>query len=156
MSAIDEDDDVEELLISAQTGDEAWVCQLILSVDVTTYHDGGRTALTWASERGREAIVTRLLESGAPVDQTDAQGWTTLMWAVDENQVKIVKMLLDNGAQVDKADRDGSTALMWAGLCGNRSTATVLLEHNAEINNVNNEQWRLVAVDVRSEERTND
>ena len=60
--------------------------------------DGGKTVLHWAAMKGRESIVTALLEK-MTIDLVDAQdnsGRTAIMCAVDKNaQVSVKQLLVD-------------------------------------------------------------
>lgn len=68
-----------------------------------------------AAQAGRAPQVRLLLERGAQVDATDAEGRTALMHATAASGApEVLRLLLDAGARIDQADTKGQTALMWA------------------------------------------
>jgi len=71
-----------------------------------------------AIERGDEAAVRMLLDSGAPVDLSvragPASGISILAIAAGHGHERVVDLLLQRGATVNKQDDQGGTALMWA------------------------------------------
>ncbi|KAK4061400.1 hypothetical protein Trihar35433_9727 [Trichoderma harzianum] len=59
----------------------------------------GRSALSWASGNGREAIVQLLLDTNkVDVNSRDHNGWTPLKWATEKKHTKTAQLLLDEGA----------------------------------------------------------
>ena len=61
------------------------------------------------------AIVTRLIDAKAEIDQQSKAGYTVLMLAAEQDHEAVINVLLDAGAQVDICERkDGDTALMYA------------------------------------------
>ena len=69
-----------------------------------------------AARRGHEAVTKLLLENGANVAATDANGKTALMYAATGGSEAVTKLLLDHGADVAATDIDGTTALTNAAL----------------------------------------
>ncbi|KKP02372.1 hypothetical protein THAR02_05524 [Trichoderma harzianum] len=62
----------------------------------------GRTALSWASGNGHEAIVQLLLDTNkVDVNSRDHKGWTPLKWATEKKHTKTAHLLLDEGATLD-------------------------------------------------------
>ncbi|KAL6824568.1 hypothetical protein J3E69DRAFT_381417 [Trichoderma sp. SZMC 28015] len=62
----------------------------------------GRSALSWASGNGHEAIVQLLLDSNkVDVNSRDYNGWTPLKWATEKKHTKTAQLLLDQGATLD-------------------------------------------------------
>ncbi|KAH7110762.1 ankyrin repeat-containing domain protein [Dactylonectria macrodidyma] len=68
----------------------------------TTYE--GRTPLLWAAEKGHEALVKLLLQSGAGVKMEDQNEQTALQLAVDARQRAVARMLVANGADMNARD----------------------------------------------------
>ena len=69
----------------------------------------GRTALSWASQRGDIEIVERLLMKGANPNAPDFKGKTPLLRCT--NDVKCLEALLEAGAFVDSVDFKGTPTL---------------------------------------------
>lgn len=64
-------------------------------VDVDLKSDSGWTPLSWAAERGREAVVKLLLETGkVDMDSKDSKyGRTPLSWAAEKGHNAVVALL---------------------------------------------------------------
>ena len=72
----------------------------------------------WAVEKGREGVVTRILELGANIEPVDEDGWSAVMYAARRGNVKMTTQLLTFGANLNhQSSEDGFTALHLA--CGN-------------------------------------
>ncbi|KAH7231838.1 uncharacterized protein BKA55DRAFT_524137 [Fusarium redolens] len=69
----------------------------VLVVDVRDAD--GRTPLSWAAERGHEAVVRLLLEKGAAIDSEDRFGRTPLEFAAERRHEAMVRLLESYGAQ---------------------------------------------------------
>ena len=74
------------------------------------------TPLSAATELGNTAVVSKLLELGAPVDQGEEndQSPTPLDRAVLANNVEIARLLIQHGANVNHVDGLGMTPLLYA------------------------------------------
>lgn len=66
--------------------------------------------LVEAAERGDLAAVRCLVESGVPVDSTNAAGETALNEACDEGYPAIAEYLLKNGANINHTDNQGENS----------------------------------------------
>ena len=91
----------------------------------------GSTALTWAAERGHEAVVKMLLKRAEiNPDQADIKyGQTPLLWAAAHGHQEVVKMLLEQ-EEVNPDHMDtkcGGTSLSWAAARGHQAVVEVLL-----------------------------
>ncbi|RYO80522.1 hypothetical protein DL762_007612 [Monosporascus cannonballus] len=53
----------------------------------------GRTPLSWAAEKGHEAVVRLLLEKGADLESKDNKGQTPLLYAAEEEHEAVVNLL---------------------------------------------------------------
>jgi hypothetical protein len=67
--------------------------------------DVGASDLLQAAARGELDSLRALLDSGADIEQADAEGRTALSCAISTRQYAVVKELLDRGAIIGDADR---------------------------------------------------
>ncbi|XP_020319480.1 NF-kappa-B inhibitor alpha-like [Oncorhynchus tshawytscha] len=85
-------------------------CQSTDYLHVTNY--SGVSALHLAVQRGKEDIISMLIEAGADVNQRDpGSGRSPLHWAVESQSPRVVQLLLQRGANVDQPSYAGHTAL---------------------------------------------
>ena len=68
------------------------------------YPSGGFTALHWAVRNGDEAVVRRLVEGGADLNITNADGATPMMLAIVNDRFDLAAKLVELGADAN----DGS------------------------------------------------
>ncbi|CAB1352688.1 unnamed protein product [Coregonus sp. 'balchen'] len=88
-------------------------CQSTDYLHVTNY--SGVSALHLAVQRGKEDIISMLIEAGANVNQRDlGSGRSPLHWAVESQSPRLVQLLLQGGANVDQPSYAGHTALYCA------------------------------------------
>lgn len=81
-----------------------------------------------------QQLRTLMLEKGARVDQTDAQGQTLLMVAAANGSSDLVQWLLAHGAALDLQDGEGRSALMHAVTASRGERALpVLLERGSSL-----------------------
>ena len=66
--------------------------------------DNSRTLLSWAAEKGHEAVVQLLLESKVDVNAKDMYGRTPLLCAAKKGHKAIVQLLLKSKADADAND----------------------------------------------------
>lgn len=93
----------------------------------------GRTPLHIAVERGYGDIALFLVENGAEVNITDANGNTPLIFIIHKTgDVQITRRLLEKGAAVNAQNRTGETALMYAAWRGRADIVQLLLENQAD------------------------
>lgn len=71
----------------------------------------GRTALSWAAQRGMRDVVKELLRSGADPNICTSKGNSPLQYAVEARVPDCIQPLLDYGAIVDQCDVEGQTPL---------------------------------------------
>jgi ankyrin repeat protein len=84
-----------------------------------------------AIRAGDHAQVQRLLDGGADVNATNADGTTALMHSVIESDGKMMGLLVSSGAAVNATNVLGSTALMYAAV--NLEKTRLLLERGADV-----------------------
>lgn len=92
-------------------------------------NSAGETALMLAALKGREGLVSRLLERGAAVNQ---EGWSPLHYAATGPNPGIVRLLLQRGASIDARSPNGTTPLMMAAQYGAEESVTLLLAQRAD------------------------
>jgi ankyrin repeat protein len=74
---------------------------------------GTLTPLLYAARDGRLEVARVLLDAGADINRTDANGITPLISAVVNNRVDLARLLIDRGADIHASDWYGRTPL-WA------------------------------------------
>ena len=110
----------------------------------TVYHHGkyqhrpSGTLLHIAARGGHEGTATVLLEGGAEINSTDADGSTPLMVAAHNGHTVATRQLLEAGAQPNLADKNGETALHHACSAGDEVVAA-LAEGGADLNRTDND-----------------
>ncbi len=77
---------------------QARVSELEQRTTRTDFPSGGFTALMFAARNADEAVVRRLLEGGADINLTNADGATAMMIAVVNDRFDFAAMLLELGA----------------------------------------------------------
>ena len=83
-----------------------------------------------AAKEGDLALITKLLDEGADINQRSAIA-TPLFFAVQEKQLEAVKLLLQRGADVEGKSL-GGTALQGAARSGSIDFVRELLDHGAD------------------------
>jgi ankyrin repeat protein len=88
-----------------------------------------------------DAVQTRdlpraeaLLDAGANIDASRADGSTALMWATTRGYKEIVQMLLERRANVNASASSGDTAILWASFRGYEEIVQMLLAKGANVN----------------------
>ena len=66
------------------------------------YPSGGFTALHWAVRNGDEAVVRRLVEGGADLNITNADGATPMMLAIVNDRFDLAAKLVELGADAER------------------------------------------------------
>jgi hypothetical protein len=99
-----------------------------------------RTPLSWAAERGHDAVVKQLLEKGAELESTDNKhSRTPLSWATYNGHEAVVQLLLEQNAELEaKENTWGLIPLSRAALYGHKAVVKLLLEKGAELESVGN------------------
>ena len=94
----------------------------------------GRSALHYAANCGKLAIVEVLTQSGANVNAITKKRLTPLMLASLYGHLNIVKFLVQKGANVNAQDIKGFTPLMVASILGHIDTIRFLIQKGANVN----------------------
>ncbi len=108
--------------------------------DVNARDQGGKTALMYASGRGKTDLVKFLIQSGADVNITDDQGRSALN--ISALDAEGFNALLDAGADPNVANQCGITALYRA---PNAQTVKRLIEAGVDVNAPNKNCYNAVA-----------
>ena len=122
----------DTLFKAAWTGDVTDIRST--NTDVNLKDALGRMPLGIAAEKGHTEVVTFLIENGAEVNITDANGNTPLIFIIHKTgNLGITKKLLEKGAIVNTQNRTGETALMYAAWRGHSQIVRLLLEYRADV-----------------------
>lgn len=88
---------------------------LASGVDADTRDESKFTALNWAANAGRLAVVKLLVEAKADINaHANKALWTSLMNAAAADHADVALFLIEHGADVTPIDADGYSALSWA------------------------------------------
>ena len=87
-----------------------------------------------AAKNGEEAVLRTLVEQGADVNATAADGSTALLWASHRDLQESVDLLIRAGADVNRANDLGATPLWAAGENGSVAVVELLLDAGADPN----------------------
>ena len=108
--------------------------------DIHCTKEVGWTALMLACRNGHEAIVERLIEKEAKINEPykdienrHRDNVTALMVASRNGHESVVKLLLKEKADVDAADNYGQTALMYASQEGQEAVVKLLIAKTKDI-----------------------
>ena len=93
-----------------------------------------QTEVADAAMRRDTAEVRRLLQVGADVKGSQADGATALHWAAYHGDASLASLLLDAGADVAAANRNGSTPMWLAASRGDAQVVKALLDKGADAN----------------------
>ena len=125
-AARDGDTDLLRLLLQA-------TCSCKEAFDVMAAHGGEDAPLLLAAGRGHDDCVRCLLEFGADVDTTTADGKSALYLAALEGHLGVVFTLRAAGAAVEAPDAYGFRAVHGAALSGHAACLDALLKMGADV-----------------------
>lgn len=103
-------------------------------LSINTVDARGRTALSWAAQRGMVETVKTLLQHGADPNICSLQGHSPLHYAAEAQNPGCLQPLLDYGAEVDQCDVDGQRALHYARHRDDVAYYRPLIEANSDPN----------------------
>ncbi|KAF5256159.1 hypothetical protein FOXYS1_13382 [Fusarium oxysporum] len=102
---------------------------------VDSVDGSGRTALSWAAQRGMTYAVTTLLRYGANPNINTPNGHSPLMFASEARNPDSIRPLLGAGANVAQYDVEGQTALHYAaGHWDDLAYYEPLVEYGSDVN----------------------
>ncbi|KAF4332827.1 ankyrin [Fusarium beomiforme] len=102
---------------------------------VDSVDGSGRTALSWAAQRGMTNAVTTLLRHGANPNINTPNGHSPLMFASEARNPDSIRLLLIAGADVSQCDIEGQTALHYAaGHWDDLAYYEPLVEYGSDVN----------------------
>jgi hypothetical protein len=99
-------------------------------IDINGPNRAGETAVMLAALKGDLALVRRLVERGAAINQS---GWNALHYAASGPEPQVVAWLIERGAELDARSPNGTTALMMAARYGNEQSADLLIARQASV-----------------------
>jgi ankyrin repeat protein len=124
----------KKAIIQAGHGGHSSLVKLLLEIGDITEPSGLHSLVLFeASMDGYDSVVRVILDSGAPINQTDERDQTCLQYASLLGHKKVVRLLLERGAD-QTAGRSDKSPLHLAAAGGYRRVAEILLENGAEIN----------------------
>ena len=96
------------------------------------------TPLTAAAKQGDVAMINKLLNEGAKIDEPNSGKWsaTPLYWSLFDCKFEAAELLLKKGANVNSTDSFGSAPLYVAACCENVDLSLIehLIQKGADIN----------------------
>jgi ankyrin repeat protein len=114
-----------------RNGDTVKLTAMLKSgADPNQRHETGATALMNAAAFSSDECVRILLDAGAEVNGSGANGATALMWSTGDTAK--VRLLLERGAAVNAKTKDGTTALLTAARRGNTDAVRLLIAQGAD------------------------
>ncbi len=121
----------DRLFKAVWTGDVSTLRNM--NIDVNLKDAVGRTPLHIAAEKADIRTLMFLIENGANVNITDANGNTPLIFIINKTRnLETTKHLIEKGAAVNTQNQTGETALMYAAWRGYTDIVELLLENRAD------------------------
>src|SRR5690348_8805059 len=85
-----------------------------------------------AAMKGNQALLRKLLEQKADVNQAQIDGATALHWAIYRNDLEMALLLIKAGARVEAKNREDITPLYMASAYGHPDLIRILLGAGAD------------------------
>lgn len=119
---------------------------------VDSKDDGGQTPLSWAAERGHEAVVKLLVDRpDVTADSKDYTNRTPLSWAAEKGHETVVKLLVDRkDVTADSKDYISRTPLLRAAWSGHEAVVKILLEHDVTADSKDESGWTPLSYAINS------
>jgi Ankyrin repeats (3 copies) len=102
---------------------------------------GSSANLNEGIEKEDAALIKKLVDNNADVNQYSDFGWTPLLTSTRKGNLEIVKILLAHGAEVNAKNSNGWSALLIASRYGYPEILKCLIEHGAYIHTCNHQDW---------------
>ncbi|MBX2839971.1 MAG: ankyrin repeat domain-containing protein [Gammaproteobacteria bacterium] len=115
-------------MLDQHNGNKSEVVKLLRKVA-----SNGKSALMVASKQGELALVKRMVESGANVNELTQTGGTPLMFAVLGNHITLARWLHQAGADINAKGSNGWSAATIAGAKGQAEMLRWLIEAGADM-----------------------
>ena len=96
--------------------------------------NNGKTALSFATEKGQTETVKFLIGKGADVNTQSNYGTTPLHYAAFYNYAEVLQILIDNKAKLDLYSNFIPTPISFAASRGNTIIVLMLIENGADVN----------------------
>jgi len=96
------------------------------------FQSGSMTPLHYAAREGHASLVALLLDAGAEIDDTEANGITPLLLAVSNDRMPAARLLIERGAALDTQDWYGRSPLWSAVNVRNLYLHNQTFEHNVD------------------------
>ncbi len=100
---------------------------------------GHKSALMVAAKYGRTEMVSLLLDYGADIDISDADGEKALLYAAEKGHAEVISLLIEKEANIHAENLDGYTVLTFKVIEGNIAMVKQLLELGANVNIVDSD-----------------
>jgi ankyrin repeat protein len=106
---------------------------LVAALAATAASVTASASIATAAREADADAVRKLIETGADVNELEADGSSALLWAVYEQAPDLVSMLLDAGADPNAANHFGITPLLQASRYGDAGMIKLLLDGGADL-----------------------
>jgi len=125
---------------TAQGGNQPDKCQKVpIAARMAAPDPLGVSLLLETSQKTPNSTkIFELINRGASLEETNAQGATPLLVAVRGGHESLADMFIQRGANIDAADHDGNTPLILAVIAGSVKNVRDLTDKGAKLDHFNN------------------